>query len=182
MDRRGFLSGAGASLAATLAGCLGGMSEGDKGSPGGDCRLRLERNENDSMKRYLEKNETPDNAGARDLLATVEDETDGLAIYTGPDNTDRVGFSEAGDTWELKYRGTPHAGEDRFQEEIAELATTFASKRPDGVSLVATSLHECTTGTWHVCAGTVAAYERGELDRQKFLDRVYESAEIVNNC
>lgn len=134
------------------------------------------------MERFLRENETPESAGAKQLLATVEEETDGLAWFTDANNTGRIGFSEAGDTWEIRYRGTPHVGDDRFREEIAELATTFASNRPDGVSLKATSFHECTTGTWHVCAGTAAAYERGELDRKAFVDSVYERAEVVNNC
>jgi len=87
-----------------------------------------------------------------------------------------------GDTWEIHYRGTPHVGEDQFRAELRELATAFASNRPDGVSLEATSIHECTTGMWHVCAETAVAYERGQLDRRRFVDRIHARAEIVNNC
>lgn len=172
MDRRGFLTGAGASLVATVAGCLGGTSGGD----------RRDGPQNDSMERFLEAGETPESAGAREFLATVEEETDGLTRFTDDDNTERIGFSDDGDTWEIRYHGTPHAGEDRFREEIAELSTGFASNRPDGVSLAARSLHECTTGTWQVRAETAAAYERGGLDREAFVDRVHETAEITNDC
>lgn len=167
MNRRGFVTGGGASLAATFAGCLGvdkGTAKDDSGTSGEDCRDSLESSD-DSMERFLKEDETPESAGTRELLATVEEETDGLTRFTDANNTGRIGFSEDGDTWELRYRGTPHAGKERFREEIAELSTTFALNRPDGVSLVAMSLHECTTGTWHVCADTAAAYERGELDR-----------------
>ncbi|MEF8813790.1 MAG: hypothetical protein V5A55_08230 [Halovenus sp.] len=175
MNRRAFLTGAGASLAAALAGCLGEAS-------GEGCEDSLQTDEDDSMGRFLGEDETPENTGARKLLTTVEEVTDGVTRFTDANNTERIGFSEDGDTWEIRYRGTPHAGEDRFREEIAELSTTFASNRPDDVSLMARSLHECTTGTWHVCADTATAYERGQLDRKTFVDRVYGTAEVVNNC
>lgn len=187
MNRRGYLTGAVGYLAATLAGCLRGTpredwenSEGDGETSGGGCAQSL-ATAGDDEGRFLEANETPESAGARELLATVEAETEGLARFTDGD-TERVGFSEGADVWALRYRGAPHAGADRFREEIAALAAAFASNRPDGVSLTATSLHECTTGTWHVCADTAAAFDRGELDREAFVDRVWEDAETENDC
>jgi len=141
-----------------------------------------DRSQDDSASRYLKEDETPESAGAREFLGVVAEETDGLARFKGDGDTWRVGFSEGDETWEIKYRGNPHSGDDRFREEIAELSTAFASHRPDGVSLEATSLHECTTGTWQVRADLAAAYERGELDRTAFVDRVQETAETVNNC
>ena len=180
MDRRLFLAGAGASLVATLAGCLGGTS--GENTSGRECRESTLNHDNNSEERFLEEGATPGSTGAREFLATVEEETDGLTRFRGDGDTWRIGFSEEGNTWEIKYRGTPHGGEDRFREEIAKLSPAFASNRPDGVSLAATSLHECTTGTWHVCADPAGAYERGELDRETFVDRIHENAEVVNNC
>ncbi len=185
MERRTFLAGAGASLATTLAGCLGvtpGEETPGEGTPGGECRESTLNHDSESEERFLEEGASPESPGAREFLATVEEETDGLTRFRGDGDTWRIGFSEEGDTWEIKYRGTPHAGEDRFREEIAELSTAFASNRPAGVSLAATSLHECTTGTWRVCADTAGAYERGELDRKTFVDRVHGNAEVVNDC
>lgn len=187
MNRRAFLSGVGASLAVTAGGCLEDSSEEepaeqDGGTSGEDCSESIEPSEDDSLERFLTEDKTPESAGARELLATVENETDGLMYYKGSLDTGRVGFNEERDTWELRYRGTPHVDEERFRAEIATLSTTFASNRPDGVSLAATSLHECTTGTWHVCAATAAAHARVEIDRQTFVDRVTETAEVVNDC
>lgn len=188
MNRRRYLTGAVGCLAATLAGCLRGAPGGDGGASGEDgetaeegCAQSLATVGDGSEDRFLEADETPERPGARELLATVEAETDGLTRFTD-DDTERVGFSDAGDVWELRYRGTPHAGADRFREEVAALAAAFASNRPDGVSLRATSLHECTTGTWHVCADTAAAFDRGELDRESFVDRVWDTVETENNC
>jgi hypothetical protein len=189
MNRRVLLAGVGTSLVATAAGCLGestdengAPTEADDGTPGTDCSESIEISDDDSLERFIKVNEAPESAGARKLLAAVENGTDGLMYYKGSLDTGRLGFNDAGETWELRYRGAPHVDEERFREEIAELATTFASNRPDGVSLTATSLHECTTGTWHVCAETAAAYESGELDRESFVDSVHETAEFVNDC
>lgn len=170
MRRRELLSSCCLALSG-LAGCT--EDEGEDGEP---------PQNDDSLSRFLAEDETPESAGAEEFLAVVEEETDGLMRYEGDGDTRRIGFSEDGDTWEIRYDGTPHGGEDRFREEIAELATAFASHRPDGVSLEVTSLHECTTGTWRVSADLAAAYERGELDRETFVDRVLEGAEVVNNC
>lgn len=188
MNRRGCLTGAAGCLAATLAGCLRGTPGENGETPGEDGKVAEEgcaqslATAGDDEDRFLVANATPESPGARELLATVEAETDGLTRFTDDDGTERIGFSDAGDLWELRYRGTPHAGEDRFREEIAALAATFASNRPDGVSLTAASLHECTTGTWHVCAEAAAAFDRGELDREAFVDEVWETAEIENDC
>lgn len=92
----------------------------------------------------------------------------------------RIGFSDAGQVWEIKYYGPPRV---EFREEIATLSTAFVSNRPDGVSLEATSLEvDCETKYWQVCTDTAAAYERGDLDRTSFVDKVYEKSEVVNNC
>jgi len=190
MHRRGYLTGAAGCLAATLAGCLRGAPGGDGGTAGEDgddgetagegCAQSL-ATVGDDEKRFLAANETPESPGARELVATVEAETDGLTRFTD-DDAERIGFSEGEDVWEIRYRGAPHGGADRFREEVAVLSTAFASNRPDGVSLTAKSLHECTTGTWHVCAADAAAFDRGELDREAFVDRVQENAEVENNC
>lgn len=185
MDRRVFLAGTGLSVAATLAGCLGetpGEGTPGEGTSDVECRENTLNHDDDSEERFLEEGKTPESPGAREFLAAVEEETDGLTRFRGDSETFRVGFSEEGNTWEVKYRGTPHGGGDRFREEIGELSTAFASNRPDGVSLAATSLHECTTGTWHICADTAGAYDRGELDRATFVDRIQENAEVVNDC
>lgn len=175
MERRAVLAGVWSSLAATLAGCLGAPSAAD-------CRESLQTDDDDPEERFLEDGEPPESAGAREFLRTVAELTGGRTGFGGRNDTWRVRFSEAGDTWEISYRGTPHAGDDRFRAEIGGLATAFAANRPDGVSLQATSIHECTTGRWHVCAETAAAYERGELGRRRFVDRVHARAEVVNNC
>ena len=181
MNRRACLTGTAGCLAAMLAGCLGGPSGADGGPPSEGCAQRL-ATAADSDERFLGASETPESPGARELLATVEAETDGPTRFTGDDGVERIGFSDAEDIWVLRYRGTPHAGEERFREEVATLAAAFASHRPDGASLRATSLHECTTGTWHVCADAATAFERGELDREAFVDAVWDTAEIENNC
>ncbi|OYR44615.1 MULTISPECIES: hypothetical protein [unclassified Halorubrum] len=188
MNRRGCLSGVAGCLAATLAGCTRGAPDEDGGTagdgaetPGTGC-AQDPATAGDDEERFLAANETPESPGARELLAAVEAETDGLTRFTDDDGTERVGFDEGGDVWELRYRGAPHAGEDRFRGEISALSAAFASNPPDGVSLWATSLHECTTGTWHVCAEAAAAFDRGELGREAFVDRVWDTAEIENNC
>lgn len=166
MHRRAF-------LAATLAGCPGFSSgDGSGGRPQDD----------DPTGGFLREDERPESAGAEEFLATVEGVTDGLARLKREGDTRRIGFREDADTWEIRCRGAPYAGDAGFREELAELSTAFASHRPDGVSLEARSLHECTTGDWQVRAGVAAAYEGGELDRQPFADRVHERAETVNNC
>lgn len=180
MNRRACLAGAAGCLAATLAGCLGG-SGADGGPPNDGCARSLSTAA-DSEKRFLEASETPESPAARELLTIVETETDGPTRFTDDDGVERIGFSDAGDVWVLRYRGTPHAGEERFREEVAALAAAFASHRPDGASLRATSLHECTTGTWHVCADAAAAFGRGELDREAFVDSVWDTAETESNC
>lgn len=175
MDRRSLLAGAGAALVAASAGCLGGSSDSASGtSPRTDGANGTER--------FLAADETPESGAARAFLATVREETDGLYRFTDEADTERKGFRQGERTWELLYYGTPHTGDERFREEIAVLATAFASHRPDGVSLSAESYHECTTGTWRVTADTAAAYDAGELDRETFLQEVYETAEVVNDC
>ncbi|WP_144797376.1 hypothetical protein [Halorubrum depositum] len=183
MNRRGCLTGAAGCLAAALAGCLRGTpgEEGDDGDTADSGCAQTPATAGDGEERFLAANETPENPGARELLAAVEAETDGVTRFTD-DGVERVGFSEGGDVWEIRYHGALHAGEDRFRDEISALSAAFASNRPDGVSLRATSLHECTTGTWHVCAETAVAFDRGELDREAFVDEVWEAAEIENNC
>lgn len=172
MDRRDFLAGAGGSLAATLAGCFKGLSGGESPQTG----------DAESTTRFLEEDETPESAGARKFLAAVDEQTNGVYRTREDGETERIGrFSEAGDVWIVHYYGQPTA-RGLFLEEIEALAIAFVSHRPDGVSLDARSLHECTTGTWGVRAETAAAYEDGEIDRIEFVDRVQERAEIVNNC
>jgi len=188
MNRRGCLSGVAGCLAATLAGCLRGAPGEDGGTAGDDAETpetgcaQSPATAGDDEERFLAANETPENPGARELLTAVEEETEGLTRFTDDDGTERVGFSDGEGVWELRYRGAPHSGSDRFREEIATLSAAFASDRPEGVSLRATSLHECTTGTWHVCAETAAAFDRGALGREAFVDRVWDTAEVENNC
>lgn len=175
MHRRAVLAGVGASLPAAFVGCLGAPSAAD-------CRESLQTDDDDPEERFLDDGESPESDGAREFLTTVAEVTGGRTGFEGTDDTWRIRFSEAGDTWEISYRGTPHAGDEQFRAEIGTLAVAFAANRPDGVSLEATSIHECTTGRWHVRAETAAAYERGELGRRRFVDRVHARAEVVNNC
>lgn len=173
MQRRVFLAGAGTPLAVTLAGCPESFSgDGSGGRPQDD----------DPTGGFLREDERPESAGAEEFLVTVEEVTDELARFKRESDTRRIGFSEDGDTWEIRCRGAPHAGDAGFREELAESSTAFASHRPDGVSLEARFLHGCTTGDWQVRAGVAAAYEGEEPDRQPFVDRVHERAETVNNC
>jgi len=173
MDRRGFLAGAGLSLAALLAGC----TEDDEASQ------ESPENGDDTEKEFLEEGETPESPGAEAFLETVAEVTGGRTGFSRADDTWRIRFSEAGDTWTIEYYGEVVGSDEEFREEIAALATAFVSHRPDGVSLEATSAHvECTVGKWWVSAETAAAYDRGELDRETFIDTVYESVETENNC
>jgi len=171
MDRRAFLAGTGLSFAAVLTGC----TEDDE--------VSQDRPENDDGKEedFLEEGETPESDGAREFLTTVAEVTGGRTGFHGNDDAPRIRFSEDGDTWTIRYYGDSISGE-LFREEIGELSTAFTSHRPDGVSLKAVVLHECTTGTWEVSADTAAAYERDELDRKEFVDRVFETLEKENNC
>lgn len=181
------------SLAAMLAGCVGGSpgEESTDGTPGEESSDGTPEEESrgcpqtddDPEDRFLKEGETPESAGAQEFLATVKEVADEMYRFKGSRDSYRIGFSDAGVVWEIKYIGNPHTGDDQFREEIAALATAFVSNRPDGVSLEATSAHvECTVGYWQVCADTAAAYESGDLDRATFVDRVHERAEIVNNC
>jgi hypothetical protein len=171
MDRRTFLAGTKLPLAAVLAGCPED-DEVSQDSPEDD-----DSEEED----FLEEGETPESDGAREFLITVAEVTGGRTGFHGNDDAPRIRFSEDGDTWTIKYYGDSISGEP-FREEIGELSTAFMSHRPDGVSLEAVVLHECTTGTWEVRADTAAAYERDELDRKEFVDRVFETLEKENNC
>lgn len=135
----------------------------------------------DSGEQFLAEGETPTSLGAREFLATVAEVTGGRTGFHGEDDTWRVKFSDVGDTWQIRYYGTTLSGEP-FREELAELSTAFVEHRPDGVSLEATVLHECTTGTWEVDVDTATAYEQEELSREEFLNTVYESVETENNC
>lgn len=172
--RRDFLQGLVVASTIRIAGC--GMMM----TPGTPTEMRTET-ENDSETRFLKEGETPDGPGAREFLETVAEVTGGRTGFHGEDDTWRVRFSENGDTWQIKYYGTALSGEP-FREELADLSTAFASHRPNGMSLEATVRHECTTGTWEVSADTAAAYEREELSRKEFVNRVYESVETENNC
>jgi hypothetical protein len=171
MDRRAFLAGAGLSITAVLAGCTGD-DEGSQESP---------ENGDDEEEEFLEEGETPESDGAREFLETVAEVTGGRTGFHGNDDAPRVRFSENEETWTIRYYGDSISGEP-LREEIAEISTAFTSNRPDGVSLEAVVLHECTTGTWEVSADTAAAYEREELDRDAFIQRVYETVEKENNC
>lgn len=171
MRRRTLLSSC--CLAASgLAGCVE-FEEEPEATP---------QTDDDEDSPFLEEGETPESDGAEKFLETVAEVTGGRTGFNGNDDTWRIRFSEEGDTWEIRYNGTPHSGEERFREEFAELAIAFASHRPDGVSLEARSGHECTAGHWQVSADDAAAYEHGDIDRDTFVDRIEESAEIVNNC
>jgi len=171
MERRAFLAGAGLSIAAVLAGCTGG-DEASQESP---------ENGGDDEEEFLEEGETPESDGAREFLETVAEVTGGRTGFHGNDDAPQIRFREGEGTWKIKYYGDSTSGEP-LREEIAELSTAFASNRPDSVSLEAVVLHECTTGTWEVSAGTAAAYEREELGRDAFVERVYETVEKKNNC
>lgn len=172
MDRRDFLAGAGGSLAATLAGCFEGLSGGESPQTGDE----------ESTTQFLKEDETPESPGAREFLAAVDEKTNGMYRTREDGETERIGrFSEAGDVWTVHYYGQP-TGRGIFREEIEALAIAFLSHRPDGISLDARSLHECTTGKWGVRAETAAAYENGEIDRIEFVDRVQEEAEVLNSC
>lgn len=170
MDRRGYLTGVGASLVAMLSGCT--ETEGES---------RSRPQNGDSEEQFLEEGETPESPGAREFLATVAEVTGGRTGFHGRDDTWRIRFSEDGDIWKIKYYGTTLSGEP-FREEIAELSIAFTSHRPDSISLEAVVLHECMTGSWEVSADTAAAYELEELDRKAFVDRVYGTVETENNC
>jgi hypothetical protein len=170
MDRRTFLSSC--CLAASgLAGCVEFKEESET----------TPQTDDDEDSPFIEEGETPESDGAEEFLETVAEVTGGRTGFHGKDDAPRVLFSEDGDTWTIKYYGDYISGEP-LREEIAELSTAFTSHRPDGVSLEAVVLHECTTGAWEVSADTAAAYDRGELDREAFVDRVYESVETENNC
>ncbi|MEF8757508.1 MAG: hypothetical protein V5A33_04655 [Halobacteriales archaeon] len=176
MNRRGFLAGAGASLAAALAGCLG------EGTGEVDCSESLQDDAADSEEQFLQEGHQPESDDAEEFLATVAEVTGGRTGFEGRNDTWRIGFGETDEVWTIRYSGNVGGSNDRFREEIVALATAFAAHRPDGVSLKATANHECTTGTWHVCADTAAAYERGELDRETFVERVQGTVETINNC
>jgi hypothetical protein len=175
MERRSFLAGAGGSLAATLAGCLEERAEAD-------CEERLQDDDTTSEEQFLQEGERPESEGAEEFLATVAEVTGGRTGFDGRDDTWRIRFSETEGLWTIEYFGAVGGNEDRFHEEIAALAIAFATHRPAGVSLKATANHECSTGTWHVCAETAAAYERGDIDRETFAERVQRTAETMNNC
>jgi hypothetical protein len=171
MDRRSFLAGTGLSFAALLAGCRGD-DEVSQDSP---------ENDDGEEENFLEEGETPESDGAREFLSNVAEVTGGRTGFHGNDEAPRIRFSEDGDTWTIKYYGDSISGE-LFREEIGELSTVFTSHRPDGVSLEAVVLHECTTGTWKVNADTAAAHVRDEVGRKEFVDRVFETLETENNC
>lgn len=175
MKRRTYLAEAGGSLVVTLAGCLGETGQAD-------CEERLQDDEAASEPQFLEEGERPESEGAEGFLTTVAEVTGGRTGFDGRNDTWRIRFSETGDIWRIKYSGAVGGSEDRFHEEITALAVAFATHRPAGVSLKATANHECTTGTWHVCAETVAAYDRGGINRETFVERVQGTAETVNNC
>lgn len=175
MDRRGFLAGIGGTLMATIAGCFGGTAAAD-------CEQNLQTEAADAEDRFLDEGETPESDGAVEFLTTVAEVTGGRTGFDGDEDTWRIRFGETDALWMIEYYGDVASGNDRFREEIAALATAFASHRPDGVSLKATAIHECTTATWHVCADTAEAYEQGDLDRETFVERVHETAESENNC
>lgn len=171
MDRRAFLAGTGLSIAVVLAGCTGGDKASQESPENGD----------DEEEEFLEEGKTPESDGAREFLETVAEVTGGRTGFHGNDDAPRIRFSEDEETWTIKYYGDYISGEP-LREEIAELSTAFTSNRPDGVSLEAVVLHECTTGTWEVSADTAAAYEREELDRDAFTESAYETVEKKNNC
>ena len=171
MDRRAFLAGAGLSLAAVFSGCSGD-DEASRNSPA---------NDDGEEAAFLKEGETPESDGAREFLVTVAEVTGGRTGFRGNDDAPRIRFAEDGDTWTVEYYGD-YLGGELFREEIEALSTAFTTNRPDGVSLEAVVLHECTTGTWEVSAGTAAAYEREELGRDAFVERVYETVEKKNNC
>lgn len=181
MQRRTFLAGTGASLAATLAGCPGEPAETDVTDTEADCPERLQEGDAGSDE-FLPEGQRPESDGAEEFLATVAEVTGGRTGFEGRDDTWRIRFRETDDIWTIAYFGEVGGSRERFREEIAALAIAFARHRPPGVSLKARASHECTTGTWHVCAETVAAYEREELDRETFIERVQETIEIMNNC
>jgi len=171
MDRRGFLAGAGLPIVAALAGCIGGNEPSQERPEDGD----------GEEEEFLKEGETPESDGARAFLETVAEVTDGRTGFHGNDDAPRIRFSEDEERWTIKYYADSVSGEP-FREEISELSTAFTSNRPDGISLDAVVLHECTTATWRVSADTAAAYERQELDRDAFVQRVYETVEMENNC
>lgn len=177
MDRRTCLVQAGTSLVATLAGCLGEPETSEE-----DCPECGSSEDTDSEAQFLEEGQRPESEGAEAFLTTVAEVTGGRTGFEGRDDTWRVRFSETDETWTIEYYGAVAGSDDRFREEIAALATAFATHRPDGVSLNATAIHECTTGTWHVRAETAAAYERGDIGRETFIDRVQATAETENDC
>lgn len=170
MDRRAFLLSC--CLAASgLAGCVE-FEEESEATP---------QTDDDEDPPFLEEGETPESDGAEEFLETVAEVTGGRTGFHGKDDAPRVLFSEDEATWKINYSGDYTSGE-LLREQIGELATAFTSHRPDGVSLEATVRHECTTVTWKISADTATAYDRGELDREAFIDRVYESVESENNC
>lgn len=177
MDRRAFIVGAATSSIATLAGCLGGTETAEEDCP--ECRPDADT---DSEAQFLEEGQRPESDGAEEFLTTVAEVTGGRTGFQGRDDTWRIRFGETSETWTIEYHGEVAGSKDRFREEIAALATAFATHRPDGVSLNATALHECTTGTWHVSAETAAAYERGDIDRETFIERVQATVKTENNC
>lgn len=174
-SRRTFLAGAGGSLAVTIAGCLGRTAEAD-------CEERLHDGETASEEQFLQEGERPESEGAEEFLTTVAEVTGGRTGFDGRDDTWRIRFSEMVDIWIIKYFGEVGESNDRFQEEITALAIAFTKHRPAGVSLAATASQECMSGTWHVCTEIATAYERGELNRETFIERVQATAETVNNC
>jgi hypothetical protein len=180
MDRRAFLTGTGLALTAVLAGCMGD-DEVSQDSPDDEVSQDSPENGDGDADEFLAEGETPESDGAREFLTTVAEVTDGRTGFHGNDDAPRIRFSEDGDTWTIKYYGD-HVSGELLREQIGELSTAFTSHRPDGVSLEALVLHECTTAVWEVSADTAAAYEREELDRKEFVDRVFETLEKKNNC
>lgn len=175
MHRRTFIAGAGASLGATLTGCLGATGEAT-------CAERLRAETDNVDDRFLPEGEKPEAEGAVAFLRVVAEATGGRTGFDGGDGAPRLRFAETGSIWTVEYYADVVGQSEPFYEEIGAIARAFTTHRPDGVALNARALHECQTGVWHVCPDPAASYGEGELGREAFQERVRETVAIQNNC
>ncbi len=155
--RRTVLAAGGALLGGTT-GCLG-REDDSGGAPSADT----------------------EDPGATDPSTTVTPDEFVAAVRDQVDSPQTVSLSRGDDTWELTY-ATDYCCGDPLARQQAQIATLFASKRPDGVSLSATATHECTTIDWRVPADDAARYEAGEVDTATFTDRVLDTTRRTNDC
>ena len=164
MRRRALL----AALAATVAGCTG---TGDDGAAAGPTATGTA---------------TPTSAGTPTPSPTVS------VPGTPPTNTAQ-GFEQAiservsvrelrreSTTWTLRYHTDVVVGPPFVREQL-EIAKQFAAYRPEGVSLSATALHECTAVEWRVPAAVARRYRADEVDVATLRVRVGETTERTND-